>query len=426
LLLICYVEGVSELYNREQPMARNMSVGPQPRFVRERITFEQFCDLRSRSLQTGQDGRNKDRQFNRFKECGGPCGEFVHKGYVEYPTRYRELHKHRDGPFVRVAQKRSGPYPPAAYPELAESVSASRAATRAVNQQALKQQLSELFQANASSNETIESCLDIKQRVLALQGLTKKIENEHVVDSDDGRRYRQAWALWNTPVEYRSKSAVELTAQFEYHSKKFDCTCNLNESDSEKENASEAASASASARAWESLHARFGLDSAPICPFLRAASAESRRLVALNQELAQPSTEEQQQVEEEAEARAGVDAGAGAGMEADAEPKAEVEAGALVEVEERRLDGREGGLLHPTGVTSPRSRSQTACPCRRCRMAMGAEAVTEDGAEEEEEESSEAEYSFSSCDEAPEDDLEPGRLVCPHLLSSDSNTLGVS
>lgn len=61
------MEGVSELYNREQPMARNMSVGPQPRFVRERITFEQFCDLRSRSLQTGQDGRNKDRQFNRFK-----------------------------------------------------------------------------------------------------------------------------------------------------------------------------------------------------------------------------------------------------------------------------------------------------------------------------------------------------------------------
>jgi hypothetical protein len=59
-------------------------------------------------------------------------------------------------------------------------------------------------------------------------------------------------------------------------------------------------------------------------------------------------------------------------------------------------------------------------------MAMGAEAETEDGAEEEEEESSEAEYSFSSCDEAPEDDLEPGRLVCPYLLLSDINTLGVS
>jgi hypothetical protein len=58
---------------------------------------------------------------------------------------------------------------------------------------------------------------------------------------------------------------------------------------------------------------------------------------------------------------------------------------------------------------------------------MGAEAETEDGAEEEEEESSEAEYaSFSSCDEAPEDDLEPGRLVCRYLLLSDINTLGVS
>ncbi len=64
-----------------------------------------------------------------------------------------------------------------------------------------KYQLSELFQANASaSNETIASSLAIKQRVFALQGLTEKIEKEHVVESDDGRMYRQAWALWNTPA----------------------------------------------------------------------------------------------------------------------------------------------------------------------------------------------------------------------------------
>ena len=233
------MEGVSELYNREQPMARNMSVGPQPRFVRERITFEQFCDLRARSLQDGQDDRSLLRQLDRFNECGGPCGEFVHKGYVEYPTRYRELHKHRDGPFVRVAQKRSGPYPPAAYPELAESVAAARAATRAVGQQTFE---CELFQAN-----------------------------EHVVDSDDGRRYRQAWSLWNTPADYRAKSAFELTAQFKYHSKKFDCTCNLNESDSEKENGSDADSGireSGSKTGGGIYSHRESLETGPLCPFL--------------------------------------------------------------------------------------------------------------------------------------------------------------
>jgi hypothetical protein len=269
----------------------------------ESIPFEEFCEARARALGY-QDRRNNPEKVSRLiNEYGGPWGEYVHKKFVEYPTRYTELENHRYGPFVRVAQKRSGPYPPAAYPELAERVAAARAAARAANQQAYKHQLSELFQANASaSNETIASALDIKQRVFALQGLTEKIEKEHVVESDDGRMYRQAWALWNTPAEPPVKSAFELTANFKHHSRKIDCFCGFVDVHLDEE------------------HKR-----------IEACLSE--------QERAQGSTQEQQQ-----------------------------------QVEEKN--------------------AQT---------------------QEQKEESSEDD-AYVSCDEAPEDDQEPGRLLSPHLL----------
>ena len=240
-------------------MARKMSIvgptGPQDYecFDSEKITpFEEFCHERSWSLILSRDRpkRQSNMKLEEYrtleKKCddyGGPWGEFVHKGYIEYPICYRELYNHRHGSFVRVAQKRSGPYPPAAYPKLAERVAAARAATRTDNQHTYERQLSELFQANASASiENIASFLDIKERVFALQRLKKENESEHVVDSEDGRRYKQAWDLWNTPAEYHPQSAIELTANFKYHSKKLDCTCNLNERDSEKDNGSETGS----------------------------------------------------------------------------------------------------------------------------------------------------------------------------------------
>lgn len=106
-------------------------------------------------------------------------------------------------------------------------------------------------------------------------------------------------------------------------------------------------------------------------------------------------------------------AGAGAGAEADAKAKVESEAEAKAEVEGGTPFGRpRGGERGGRGGVL----QHTACPCNLCMQA-----------EEDEEESNDCDYgSFSSCDEAPEDDQEPGRLVCPYLLLSDINTLGVS